>query len=209
MKLLEMLSQAVFDGDMDKASEMTQNAISDGIPVTDILEHGLISAMKEVGEKFKTGEIFVPEMLIAARAMNKALEILEPEMIRGKVESKGTFIVGAVKGDLHDIGKNLVGIMFKGAGFRVIDLGTDVSLEAFIKAAREYHPDIIGISSLLTTTMPYMQTVIEGLRSEGVPAKIIVGGAPVNREFAQSINADGYAENAAEAADLGKSLMGM
>ena len=209
MELLAMLSQAVFDGDMDKAVELSQNAINEGIPISDILEHGLILAMHDVGDKFKKGEVFVPEMLIAARAMNRALEILEPEMIRGKIESKGTFIVGAVKGDLHDIGKNLVGIMFKGAGFRVIDLGTDVSLETFIKAAREYNPDIIGISSLLTTTMPYMQTIIEGLRSEGIPAKIIVGGAPVNREFAQSVNADGYAENAAEAADLGKSLMGM
>ena len=209
MELLAMLSQAVFDGDMDKAADLSQSAINEGIPISDILEHGLISAMHEVGDKFKKGEVFVPEMLIAARAMNRALEILEPEMIRGKIESKGTFIVGAVKGDLHDIGKNLVGIMFKGAGFRVIDLGTDVSMEVFIKAAREYNPDIIGISSLLTTTMPYMQTIIEGLRSEGIPAKIIVGGAPVNREFAQSINADGYAENAAEAADLGKSLMGM
>jgi 5-methyltetrahydrofolate--homocysteine methyltransferase len=209
MELLAMLSQAVFDGDMEKAVELTRNAISQGTPVSDILELGLISAMHDIGDKFKRGEIFVPEMLIAARAMNRALEILEPEMIRGKIESKGTFIIGAVKGDLHDIGKNLVGIMFKGAGFRVIDLGTDVSLEAFIKAAREHNPDIIGISSLLTTTMPYMQTVIEGLRSEGIRARVIIGGAPVNREFAQSIKADGYAENAAEAADLGKSLMGL
>jgi 5-methyltetrahydrofolate--homocysteine methyltransferase len=209
MELLNKLSESVCSGDMESALELTNQALAEGVSVSEILEQGLITAMAKVGEDFKNGEIFVPEMLIAARAMNKALEILEPEMVRGNIESKGTFIIGAVKGDLHDIGKNLVGIMFKGAGFRVIDLGTDVSLESFLKAAKEYNPDIIGISSLLTTTMAYMQTIIEGLRAEGVSAKIIVGGAPLNREFALGINADGYAENAAEAADLGKSLMGI
>jgi 5-methyltetrahydrofolate--homocysteine methyltransferase len=209
MELLERLSRAVNTGHMDMAAELTEKAVKEGISASDILENGLVSAMQEIGDKFKKGEVFVPEMLIAARAMNKALGILEPEMVKGKVEPRGTLIIGAVKGDLHDIGKNLVGIMFKGAGFKVIDLGTDVSLEKFIHAAKEYNPDIIGISSLLTTTMSYMQTIIEGLRSEGIPAKIIVGGAPVNKEFALSINADGYAENAAEAADLGRTLMGM
>jgi 5-methyltetrahydrofolate--homocysteine methyltransferase len=209
MELLNKLSESVCSGDMESALELTNQALAERVSVSDILEQGLITAMAKVGEDFKNGEIFVPEMLIAARAMNKALEILEPEMVRGNIESKGTFIIGAVKGDLHDIGKNLVGIMFKGAGFKVIDLGTDVSLESFLKAAKEYNPNIIGISSLLTTTMPYMQTIIEGLRAEGVSAKIIVGGAPLNREFALGINADGYAENAAEAADLGKSLMGI
>ncbi|HEY9162507.1 MAG TPA: corrinoid protein [Desulfomonilia bacterium] len=209
MKLLERLSSAVYTGDMDMAAELTENAIKEGISASDILENGLVSAMQEIGDKYKKGEIFVPEMLIAARAMNKALSILEPEMVKVGVESKGTFIIGAVKGDLHDIGKNLVGIMFKGAGFKVIDLGTDVSLERFVHAAKEHNPDIIGISSLLTTTMSYMKTIIDGLRSEGIPAKVIVGGAPVNKEFAISINADGYAENAAEAADLGRTLMGM
>ena len=209
MELLERLSRAVNTGDMDLAAELTEKAVKEGISASDILENGLVSAMQEIGDKFKKGEVFVPEMLIAARAMNKALGILEPEMVKGKVEPRGTFIIGAVKGDLHDIGKNLVGIMFKGAGFKVIDLGTDVSLEKFVKAAKEYNPDIIGISSLLTTTMSYMQTIIEGLRSEGIPAKIIVGGAPVNKDFALSINADGYAENAAEAADLGRTLMGL
>jgi 5-methyltetrahydrofolate--homocysteine methyltransferase len=209
MELLNKLSESVCSGDVDSALEVTNQLLAQGVAVAEILEQGLIRAMAKIGEDFKNGEIFVPEMLIAARAMNRALEILEPEMVRGNIEKKGTLIIGAVKGDLHDIGKNLVGIMFKGAGFRVIDLGTDVSLESFIKAASEYKPDIIGISSLLTTTMAYMQTIIEGLRSEGVTAKIIVGGAPVNREFALGIKADGYAENAAEAADLGKSLMGI
>ncbi len=209
MELLERLSRAVNNGDMDLAAELTEKAVKEGISASVILENGLVSAMQEIGDKYKKGEIFVPEMLIAARAMNKALEILEPEMLKDRVESKGTLVIGAVKGDLHDIGKNLVGIMFKGAGFKVIDLGTDVSLERFVHAAREYNPDIIGISSLLTTTMSYMKTIIDGLRSEGIPAKVIIGGAPVNKEFALSINADGYAENAAEAADLGKTLMGM
>jgi 5-methyltetrahydrofolate--homocysteine methyltransferase len=209
MELLERLSRAVNTGDMDLAAELTENAVKEGISASVILENGLVSAMQEIGDKYKNGEIFVPEMLIAARAMNKALEILEPEMLKDRVEPRGTLVIGAVKGDLHDIGKNLVGIMFKGAGFKVIDLGTDVSLERFVHAAKEYNPDIIGISSLLTTTMSYMKTIIDGLRTEGIPAKVIIGGAPVNQEFALSINADGYAENAAEAADLGKTLMGM
>jgi len=209
MELLERLSRAVNTGDMDLAAELTENAVKEGISASVILENGLVSAMQEIGDKYKNGEIFVPEMLIAARAMNKALEILEPEMLKDRVEPRGTLVIGAVKGDLHDIGKNLVGIMFKGAGFKVIDLGTDVSLERFVHAAKEYNPDIIGISSLLTTTMSYMKTIIDGLRTEGIPAKVIIGGAPVNKEFALSINADGYAENAAEAADLGKTLMGM
>ncbi len=140
MELLKKLSESVCSGDMESALKLTDQALAGGVGVSDILELGLITAMSKVGEDFKNGEIFVPEMLIAARAMNKALERLEPEMVRGNIESKGTFIIGAVKGDLHDIGKNLVGIMFKGAGFRVIDLGTDVSLEKFIKAAKEYNP---------------------------------------------------------------------
>jgi 5-methyltetrahydrofolate--homocysteine methyltransferase len=209
MELLERLSRAVNTGDMDLAAELTEKAVKEGISASVILENGLVSAMQEIGDKYKNGEIFVPEMLIAARAMNKALGILEPEMLKDRVEPRGTLVIGAVKGDLHDIGKNLVGIMFKGAGFKVIDLGTDVSLEKFLSAAKEYNPDIIGISSLLTTTMSYMKIIIDGLRSGGIPAKVIIGGAPVNKEFALSINADGYAENAAEAADLGKTLMGM
>ena len=146
MELLERLTRAVNNGDMDQAAELTEKAVKEGINASVILENGLVSAMQEIGDKYKKGEIFVPEMLIAARAMNKALEILEPEMLKGGVESRGTLIIGAVKGDLHDIGKNLVGIMFKGAGFKVIDLGTDVSLEKFVNAAKEYNPDIIGIS---------------------------------------------------------------
>ena len=207
--MLNELSQAVRDGDQGLAESLTKQAVADGIPVSEILEQGLIRAMQEIGEAFKNGDIFVPEMLIAARAMNRALEIIEPEMIKGNIEPKGTLIIGTVKGDLHDIGKNLVAIMFKGAGFRVVDLGTDVGVEKFIEAARIHKPDIIGMSSLLTTTMSNMQSVIEALKSDGVNAKIIVGGAPINREFAESINADGYAENAAEAADMGKLLLGI
>lgn len=209
MNALEALSISVQRGELADTMELTNRAINEGIAVGLILEQGLICAMEIIGDQFKQGEIFVPEMLVAARAMNKALEILEPEMIKGRIEAKGTFMIGTVKGDLHDIGKNLVGIMYKGAGFRVLDLGTDVSVEQFVAAAKEHHPDIIGISTLLTTTMGYMQLVVEGLKGNSIHSKIIIGGAPITEDFARTINTDGYADNAASAVELGKSLIGL
>lgn len=208
MEVLAALSESVQKGAFRDTIELTGKAIAAGMAPGVILEQGLIAAMGITGERFKNGEIFVPEMLIAARAMNKALEILEPEMVKGGVAARGTFMIGTVQGDLHDIGKNLVGIMYKGAGFRVIDLGTDVAVETFVAAAREHKPDIIGLSSLLTTTMPSMQLVIEALRKNGIPAKIIVGGAPITADFARKIAADGYADNAASAVELGQGLLG-
>lgn len=207
MHILPDLSKAVQAGALSETVALTSRAIGEGIDPQEILEKGLIPAMEIVGQKFKHHEIFVPEMLIAARAMNKALSILEPAMTQDKIKSARTIILGTVQGDLHDIGKNLVGIMFKGAGFNVIDLGTDVPVERFIAAAKEHQPDIIGLSALLTTTMGYMQLVIEGLRRQGIAARVIVGGAPITEAFAKKINAHGYAENAASAVDLGKELL--
>ena len=209
MQVLVDLSKAVQSGILRETVVLTNRAIEAGIDPRDILEKGLITAMEIVGQKFKRHEIFVPEMLIAARAMNKALSLLEPAMIHDKVETTRTILLGTVQGDLHDIGKNLVGIMFKGAGFRVIDLGTDVAVERFIVAAGEHKPDIIGLSALLTTTMGYMQLVIEGLRRQGIAAKVIVGGAPITEAYAKKINAHGYADNAAAAVDIGKELLGL
>ena len=207
MQILEDLSKAVQSGTLHETVVLTNRAIEAGLDPREILEKGLISAMEIVGQKFKCHEIFVPEMLIAARAMNKALSILEPKMIQDKIKTARTILLGTVQGDLHDIGKNLVGIMFKGAGFRVIDLGTDVAVERFIAAAKEHKPDIIGLSALLTTTMGYMQLVIEGLRRQGIASKVIVGGAPITEAFARKINAHGYADNAAAAVDLVKELL--
>jgi methylmalonyl-CoA mutase cobalamin-binding domain/chain len=207
MQVLEILCESVQKGKSKDTAELTAKALAEGFVPETILDEALIKAMELVGEKYKNGDIFVPEMLISARALNKALEILEPEMLKASVKAKGTVLIGTVKGDLHDIGKNLVGIMFKGSGFNVIDLGTDVAVETFVTAAIEHKPDIIGLSSLLTTTMSYMQLIIEGVRKNGILSKIIIGGAPVTSEFASKINADGYADNAASAVDLGKSLL--
>lgn len=207
MQILVDLSKAVQSGTLNETVALTNRAIEAGFDPREILEKGLISAMEIVGQKFKCHEIFVPEMLIAARAMNKALSILEPKMIQDKIKSARTILLGTVQGDLHDIGKNLVGIMFKGAGFRVIDLGTDVAVERFIAVAKEHKPDIIGLSALLTTTMGYMQLVVEGLRRQGITSKVIVGGAPITEAFARKINAHGYADNAAAAVDLAKELI--
>jgi 5-methyltetrahydrofolate--homocysteine methyltransferase len=209
MQILEDLSNAVQSGTLQETVVLTHRALESGIDPREILEKGLITAMEIVGQKFKRHEIFVPEMLIAARAMNKALSILEPKMIQDKIKTARTILLGTVQGDLHDIGKNLVGIMFKGAGFKVIDLGTDVAVERFIAAAKEHKPDVIGLSALLTTTMGYMQLVIEGLRRQGIAAKVIVGGAPITEAYAKKIKAHGYADNAAEAVDLVKVLLGL
>lgn len=207
MNVLELLCDSVQKGESSQVAELTARALDEDFSPQVILDEALTKAMGIIGERFKNGDIFVPEMLIAARAMNKALDILKPEMSDKDVKHRGTFLIGTVKGDLHDIGKNLVGIMFKGAGFNVIDLGTDVAPETFIAEAKKHQPDIIGLSSLLTTTMGTMQLIVEGLRKDGICSKIIVGGAPVTADFAISINADGYADNAGSAVELGKNLL--
>jgi 5-methyltetrahydrofolate--homocysteine methyltransferase len=190
-------------------TELVQKALDEGVNVKEVLEGGLIKGMAEIGVKFKANEVYVPEVLIAARAMNAAMEILAPLLAEAGVEPIGKIVLGTVKGDLHDIGKNLVGMMFKGAGFEVVDVGIDISAEAFVEAAKADGVKLIGLSALLTTTMPQMKGVVEAAKSAGIDAKIIIGGAPVTQAYADEIGADGYAPDAASAVDVGKQLLGI
>ena len=204
---LEVLKNAVIKGDQNTAMEITTKALEEGMPPEDVLRNGLIAGMDVVGRAFKKNEVYVPEVLIAARAMKMAMEILEPKLIEAGVEPIGTIIVGTVKGDLHDIGKNLVCMMLKGAGFNVIDLGTDVSPEKFVEAVKENDANTVGLSALLTTTMPMMDQTVAAFKGAGVEAKVMVGGAPVTQEYADKIGAQGYAADAATAVDVAKDLM--
>ena len=204
---LEVLKNAVIKGDQNTAMEVTTKAIEEGMAPEDVLRNGLIAGMDVVGRAFKKNEVYVPEVLIAARAMKMAMEILEPKLVEAGVKPIGTIIVGTVKGDLHDIGKNLVCMMLKGAGFKVIDLGTDVSPEKFVEAVKENDAQTVGLSALLTTTMPMMDKTVAAFREAGVEAKVMVGGAPVTQEYADKIGAKGYAADAATAVDVAKELM--
>ena len=206
---MEKIFKAVLEGDMSGTREAVQSALDEGVPAGDILQKGLIPAMGEVGRLFEEGEYFVPEMLIAARAMKSGLEIIKPLLVDSGIEPVGTVAVGTVKGDLHDIGKNLVAMMLEGAGFEINDLGTDVTPDQFVDAVQQ-GADIVGLSALLTTTMPSMQTTIRAIETAGLrnKVKIIIGGAPVTAEYAQQIGADGYAPDASQAATLAKNLMG-
>ena len=204
---LEVLKNAVIKGDQNTAMEVTTKALEDGMAPEEVLRSGLIAGMDVVGRAFKKNEVYVPEVLIAARAMKMAMEILEPKLVEAGVQPIGTIIVGTVKGDLHDIGKNLVCMMLKGAGFNVIDLGTDVSPERFIEAVKENGANTVGLSALLTTTMPMMDKTVAAFREADVEAKVMVGGAPVTQEYADKIGAQGYAADAATAVDVAKDLM--
>jgi 5-methyltetrahydrofolate--homocysteine methyltransferase len=204
---LEVLKNAVIKGDQNTAMEVTTKALEEGMAPEDVLRNGLIAGMDVVGRAFKKNEVYVPEVLIAARAMKMAMEILEPKLVEAGVEPIGTIIVGTVKGDLHDIGKNLVCMMLKGAGFNVIDLGTDVSPEKFVEAVKENGASTVGLSALLTTTMPMMDKTVAAFREADVEAKVMVGGAPVTQEYADKIGAQGYAADAATAVDVTKDLM--
>jgi len=200
------LKMAVEVGDRNKAIEVTQAAVDEGMNPKEVLDV-MTAAMDVVGARFQDGELFVPEMLIAARAMKEALVILEPELVAAGVAPEFTAVVGTVEGDLHDIGKNLVGMMWKGAGFEVVDLGVNVTAEKFVAAAEEHGADIIGLSALLTTTMPNMRRVIEAVRGADLDARVVVGGAPTTPEFASQIGADGYAPDAGAAVDLARGLL--
>ncbi len=204
---LQALSEAVFKGDQQSCVELTKAAVEEGVAADKILNVGLISAMDRIGEGFSKNEIYIPEMLIAARAMKSAMEILEPELVKAGVEPIGKLIIGTAAGDLHDIGKNLVAMMLKGAGFDVIDLGVDVPVEKFIEQAKSTGAQLIGMSTLLTTTMPSMEETIKALKQAGISAKVIIGGAPVTQEYADKIGADGYAADAAEAVTMAKGLV--
>ena len=205
--ILNKIHQTVMEGDMGGTQENVQTALDAGVSAADILQKGLIPAMGEVGRLFEEGEYFVPEMLIAARAMKAGLAIIQPLLVDSGVEPVGKVAIGTVKGDLHDIGKNLVAMMLEGAGFEIVDLGTDVSPENFVAAIKD-GVNIIGLSALLTTTMPSMQTTIKAIVESGLrdKVKIIIGGAPVTAEYAAQIGADGYAPDASQAATLAKTI---
>ena len=206
---LEAVYEAVLQGDDKAAGVETQTALDTGISASDILNKACIPAMDEFGRLFELGETYVPEMLIAARAMEKSLEILEPLLVEEDTAAAGKVAIGTVAGDLHDIGKNLVAIMLRGAGFEVVDLGTDVAPQEFVNAIREHEPDLIGMSALLTTTMASIDETLETLSEAGVReyVKVIIGGAPITQELADQVGADGYAPDAASAARLAKRLL--
>jgi 5-methyltetrahydrofolate--homocysteine methyltransferase len=206
---LKALAQAVINGKKDEALRLTKQAIDEDLRPAKILKEGLTAGMDVVGKKFKNNEFYVPEVLIAARAMNAAMELLEPLLIKSGAKPQGVVLVGTVKGDLHDIGKNLVAMMLKGGGFKVVDMGIDVSPEKFVEAAKRENADIIGLSALLTTTMPQMKNVIEAVKKEGLKTKTLIGGAPVTQEYADEIGADGYAPDAASAVDKVRELLGV
>ncbi|MGQ9555263.1 MAG: corrinoid protein [Anaerolineae bacterium] len=210
MDLLEELSQALINGNAPKTKELTQKALDAGNKPDKILNESLIVGMNEVGRRFKNNEFYVPEVLIAARAMHAAMAVLKPLLAESDVQAAGKVAIGTVKGDLHDIGKNLVAMMLEGAGFEVIDMGVDVSPEKFLNVVKERKPNIVALSALLTTTMPSMKATIEALKEGGVrdQVKVMIGGAPVTQRYANEIGADGYAPDAASAVDTARALLG-
>lgn len=206
MALIQEISEFLQKGRAKNVKALVEQALAEGLDPKAILNDGLLSGMMIVGEKFKNNEVFVPEVLVAARAMNAGLAILEPELVKIGNEPVGVAVVGTVKGDLHDIGKNLVVMMLKGAGFEIHDLGTDVDAETFVNKAEEVGANVIGLSALLTTTMPNMKSVVDVLNERGIREKyiVMVGGAPVNESFAEQIGADFYTSDAASAAEVAK-----
>lgn len=209
MSLLQQLSEQLFNGDAPKVSALTQQALSENIPPRDVLDQGLLAGMSLVGEKFRDHEIFLPDVLLAARAMYAGLDILKPLMVQENIPTMGKVVIGTIQGDLHDIGKNLVAIMLRGAGFDVIDLGNDVSPERFIATAEAQQADVIGMSALLTTTMPGMKTVVDLARERHLygRVKFIVGGAPLSSDYAKEIGADAYCFDGMNAVETVKRLV--
>ncbi len=209
MEILEEISTYLQQGRSPKVQELVAQAMEQGIAPQTILDEGLLAGMGVIGAKFKNNEVFVPEVLIAARAMNKGVEVLKPALMAQGVESRGTVVLGTVKGDLHDIGKNLVKLMMEGKGLTVIDLGVDVPPERFLEAAKENEAEIVACSALLTTTMGEMKTIVETIRNSDISGKvkIMVGGAPVTQTFADQIGADYYTADAESAAQLAVSLV--
>jgi len=208
--ILEQIASNLYQGEDEVVADLVRQGLDQEVSPAELLNGGLIAGMDEVGRDFKAGDLYVPEVLIAARAMRAGMSILRPLLAEGDVPSAGKYIVGTVQGDLHDIGKNLVKMMLEGAGFETIDLGTDVSPDEFVAAVREHQPQIVGMSALLTTTMPGMKATIEGLEEAGLrdTVKIMVGGAPLTAAFAEQIGADAYAPDAATAVDVARSLVG-
>jgi 5-methyltetrahydrofolate--homocysteine methyltransferase len=209
-EILSTISTAIIEGNLDDMVELTEDALDEGLEAQEILNQGLMPGMDHVGVEFKAGNMFVPEVLRSARAMQASMDILKPLLAESGVKMVGKVLLGTVKGDLHDIGKNLVGMMCEGAGFEVKDLGKDVAPESFVDAVKEFEPDLLGMSALLTTTMRAMEHTIKALEEAGVrdQVKVMIGGAPVTQSFADQIGADGYASNAASAAEMAKKLVG-
>ncbi|HIP96901.1 MAG TPA: cobalamin-binding protein [Anaerolineae bacterium] len=210
-ELLKKLAEDLYNGDAESVAALTQKALDDGLTPAEVLENGLIAGMNAVGKDFRDGILFVPEVLIAARAMHAGMSVLKPLLAESEIPATGRLVIGTVKGDLHDIGKNLVAMMLEGAGFEVHDLGVDVPAEKFVAAVKTKQPDVVGLSALLTTTMVEMKGVIEALRQAGLrdQVKVIVGGAPVTQKYAAEIGADGYAANASTAVEKAKELLGI
>ncbi len=204
---LKALADAVIKGDQNTAVEITKAALAESMPAKSVLDDGLIAGMDVIGASFKKNEVYIPEVLIAARAMKMAMAILEPELAKEGVEPLGKCLIGTVQGDLHDIGKNLVAMMLKGAGFQVVDLGVDVEPEKFVEQVKAANAHVVGLSALLTTTMPGMEKTLKALRDAGTSVKVMIGGAPVTQDYADRIGADGYAADAASAVDVAKSLV--
>lgn len=204
MEKFEKISDSVIKGSITKVEELVQSAIEQGLNPQEIINYGLINGMNVVGRRFKAGDMFVPEVLLSARSMKNSMKLLKPLLLEDEIENAGKVIIGTVEGDLHDIGKNLVGMLMESGGLEVINLGVDISAGEFVDAVREHKPDVLGMSALLTTTMLEMKNTIEVLIEEGLreTTKIIVGGAPVTQEFADEIGADGWAPDAASAKDL-------
>ncbi|MGQ9586294.1 MAG: corrinoid protein [Anaerolineae bacterium] len=209
MELLEKLAKEIYSGNAPAVLALTKEALESGLKPEEILDGGLIAGMDAVGKDFRDGILFVPEVLIAARAMHAGMDVLRPLLSDAQSHSKGTLVIGTVKGDLHDIGKNLVGMMMEGAGFQVVDLGTDVPADRFVAAVKEHGAPLMGMSALLTTTMIEMRSVLSALEKAGVreQVKVMVGGAPVTQRFADEIGADGYAPNASAAVEKARELL--
>ena len=207
---LVKIGEKLYAGDEDAVAQLTQNALDEGLTPGQVLQGGLLKGMERVGVDFRDGDLFVPEVLIAARAMHAGMDVLKPLLTEADAPSAGKVVLGTVAGDLHDIGKNLVAMMLEGGGFEIVDLGIDLPPERFIEAIREHEPDVVGLSALLMSTMPAMQKTIAAIAERGLRdrAKIIVGGAPVTQVFADEIGADGYAPDAAMAVELTRSLLG-
>ena len=209
MEIYEQIADEVIKGQADAVKELVNQALSENISAEDILNNGLVAGMNVVSEKFKSNEFFIPEVLVSARAMTAGLDIINPLLAEANVKAKGKVVIGTVKGDLHDIGKNIVGMMLQGAGYEIIDLGADVPKEKFIEFTQKEDANMVGMSALLTTTMIYMKEVIQGLKDAGLrdKVKVIIGGAPVTQAYADQIEADGYAPDAASAIDLAKDIL--
>ncbi|MEX0322616.1 MAG: corrinoid protein [Puniceicoccaceae bacterium] len=207
MSKLEDLKNSVIIGRRKDAKALTNDLLEEDTAPERLLEEALIPAMTAVGEKFKNNQIFVPEMLVSARAMKESMKLVEPKLIEAGIKPEHKAVIGTVEGDLHDIGKNLVATMWKGAGFDVIDLGVNVTAAAFIEAIEEHNPDILGLSALLTTTMPAMKETVQAIRAACKDVKIVIGGAPITQAYSDEIGADGYSADAASAVDLAKAVL--